>query len=100
LPATPSSIFSARAIGRIGLIISAAGNVTHETVEAWAARDFSNLSGSASLIDGGPPVPRPGITVTEKSLEQVHLCLGVPGIAQGASERYAAYLLNTVLAAV
>jgi len=79
------------------LIISAAGNVTHETVEAWAARDFSNLSGSASLIDGGPPVPRPGITVTEKSLEQVHLCLGVPGIAQGASERYAAYLLNTVL---
>ncbi|HSP98771.1 MAG TPA: pitrilysin family protein [Candidatus Dormibacteraeota bacterium] len=79
------------------LIIAAAGNVTHEVIEAWAARDFSGLSGSASLVDGGPPAPRPGIAVTEKALEQVHLCLGVPGIAQGADERYAAYLLNTVL---
>ena len=79
------------------LIIAAAGNVTHETIEAWAARDFAALSGSASLVDGGPPAPQPGIAVTEKALEQVHLCLGVPGIAQGAGERYAAYLLNTVL---
>lgn len=79
------------------LVIAAAGNVSHEAIEAWAARDFSALTGSASLVDGGPPLPRPGIAVTEKALEQVHLCLGVPGIAQGADERYAAYLLNTAL---
>jgi predicted Zn-dependent peptidase len=33
----------------------------------------------------------------EKPLEQVHLCLGLPGISQTAEERYAAYLLNTAL---
>ena len=79
------------------LIIAAAGAIDHEAVETWAARDFSSLSGSASLVDGGPPAHRPGVTVTEKPLEQVHLCLGVPGVAQGAEERYAAYLLNTIL---
>lgn len=79
------------------LIIAAAGAIRHETVEAWAARDFAALSGSASLVDGGPPAPAPGIAVTEKPLEQVHLCLGVPGVAQAAQERYAAYLLNAIL---
>jgi predicted Zn-dependent peptidase len=79
------------------LVIAAAGNITHEAVEEWAARDFSRLTGSASLVDGGPPLARTGIAVTDKALEQVHLCLGVPGIAQGADERYAAYLLNAVL---
>lgn len=79
------------------VIIAAAGAIGHDTVAAWAARDFSGLSGSASLVDGGPPAPRPGIAVTEKPLEQVHLCLGVPGVAQGADDRYAAYLLNAIL---
>lgn len=79
------------------LVIAAAGSITHEVMEEWAARTFSGLTGSASLVDGGPPLARTGIATTEKALEQVHLCLGVPGIAQGADERYAAYLLNTVL---
>jgi predicted Zn-dependent peptidase len=79
------------------LIIAAAGAIDYETVEAWSRRTFSTLAGAASLVDGGPPVPQSGVTVTEKPLEQVHLCLGVPGVAQGADERYAAYLLNTVL---
>ena len=33
----------------------------------------------------------------EKALEQVHLCLGTPGISQSADSRFAAYLLNTAL---
>ena len=79
------------------LIIAAAGDITHQTLEEWVARDFSSLAGSASLIDGGPPAPHPGVIITEKPLEQVHVCFGVPGIAQISDERYAAYLLNTVL---
>ncbi|MFN8642047.1 MAG: pitrilysin family protein [Candidatus Binatia bacterium] len=79
------------------LIIAAAGAIDHDAVEAWAARAFADLDGTASLVDGGPPAPRAGIAVTEKPLEQVHLCLGMPGVAQAAAGRYAAYLLNTVL---
>jgi predicted Zn-dependent peptidase len=79
------------------LIVAAAGAIRHEAVEDWAERTFSALAGSASCVDGGPPASQPGVTVTEKPLEQVHLCFGVPGVAHGADERYAAYLLNTIL---
>jgi predicted Zn-dependent peptidase len=79
------------------LIISAAGAITHEALEAWAGQAFGHLAGSASLVDGAVPTPQRGIFMTEKPLEQVHLCFGMPGIAQEAEERYAAYLLNTAL---
>jgi predicted Zn-dependent peptidase len=79
------------------LIIAAAGDITHEALENWAARDFGHLTGTAVPIDGGEPHPVRGVFMAEKPLEQVHLCVGVPGVAQGGEERYAAYLLNTAL---
>ncbi len=79
------------------VIVAAAGDVRHEQIADWAATAFGGLTGSASLIDGGPPRGHPGVFVTEKDLEQVHLCFGAPGVAQESEERYAAYLLNTAL---
>ena len=79
------------------LIVAAAGAISHAELEAWAARAFGHLDGSAALLDGAMPTPQPGVFVTEKRLEQVHLCFGLPGIAQEADDRYAAYLLNTAL---
>ncbi|MGE5851654.1 MAG: M16 family metallopeptidase, partial [Deltaproteobacteria bacterium] len=38
-----------------------------------------------------------GIFPHPKSLEQVHLCLGVAGIPQSHPKRYIAYVLNTLL---
>src|SRR5207244_2658376 len=43
------------------------------------------------------PVARRGVRYVEKALEQVHVCLGTPGLSQSANRRYAAYLLNTAL---
>ena len=79
------------------LIIAAAGAISHAELEAWAARDFGHLAGSATIVDGAMPVTQRGIFHTEKPLEQVHLCFGLPGVAQEADDRYAAYLLNTAL---
>jgi predicted Zn-dependent peptidase len=79
------------------LIIAAAGNVEHQRMVDWAAREFSHLEGRTAAVDGTPPVARRGVSYLEKSLEQVHLCLGTPGVSQAAGERYAAYLLNTAL---
>jgi predicted Zn-dependent peptidase len=79
------------------LIIAAAGDITHETLEAWAQRDFGDLSGTAVTLDGPGPQPAHGVFTVEKPLEQIHLCVGIPGVAQDAEERYAAYLLNTAL---
>lgn len=79
------------------LIIAAAGNLQHEDVVEWASREFGTLAGHTDGIDREPPVARRGVSSIEKGLEQVHLCLGTPGISQSAEQRYAAYLLNTAL---
>ena len=79
------------------LIIAAAGNLEHRRVVDWAAQQFGALQGRADIIDGQPPVARRGVFYLEKGLEQMHLCLGTPGVSQSADERYAAYLLNTAL---
>lgn len=79
------------------LIIAAAGDITHEALENWAARDFGHLTGTAVSSNGNAPRPQRGLFIVEKPLEQVHLCVGVPGVAQDGDERYAAYLLNTAL---
>jgi len=79
------------------LIIAAAGNVEHAHMVEWATREFSRLAGQAAIVDGHPPVASRSVCHVEKALEQVHLCLGTPGISQSADSRYAAYLLNTAL---
>ncbi len=79
------------------LIVAAAGNLQHERMVEWATREFGGLQGQAAAVDGHPPVAHRGVCYSEKRLEQVHLCLGTPGISQSAAERYAAYLLNTAL---
>ena len=79
------------------LIIAAAGNLQHADVVEWAGREFGGLQGQSQAVDGQPPVAHRGVFLHEKSLEQVHLCLGTPGVSQSAHERYAAYLLNTAL---
>lgn len=79
------------------MIVAAAGNVEHRRLVEWAERELSHLSGRAAIADGVPPTPRRNVFHLEKPLEQVHLCLGMPGVSQRAEERYAAYLLNTAL---
>ena len=39
----------------------------------------------------------PGVNIVHKSLEQVHLVVGFPGLAHGAPERYALFVLNDVV---
>ena len=79
------------------ILIAAAGDLAHEALVEVAERNFGGLSGSSPALDGGPPEPRPGVSLHQKSLEQVHLCLGTPGIPQADADRYAAHLLNLAL---
>jgi predicted Zn-dependent peptidase len=79
------------------LIIAAAGDITHDALEHWVRRDFGHLSGSTARVESPPPRPAQGVFQVEKALEQVHVCLGIPGVSQIAEDRFAAYLLNTAL---
>jgi predicted Zn-dependent peptidase len=79
------------------ILVSGAGNLGHEQLVEVATRVLGRLDGRAVPVDGGPPSPRATLSVHEKDLEQVHLCLGAPGIAQADGDRYAAHLLNVAL---
>jgi predicted Zn-dependent peptidase len=79
------------------VLVAAAGNLEHQALVDVVARELGALEGAAPRVDGGPPSPSPGVSVHEKPLEQVHLCLGTPGIAQCDRERYIAHLLNMAL---
>jgi predicted Zn-dependent peptidase len=84
------------------VIVSAAGHVRHdELVREMSARLGSNRHGPAAISmpdqDEIAPKMGNGIFPHRKSLEQVHLCLGMAGTHQSHPQRYVAYVLNTLL---
>jgi predicted Zn-dependent peptidase len=83
------------------VIVSAAGHIRHADLVDEMARRLGSISNSAgaSIRADGEAAPRMarGVYPHMKSLEQVHLCLGMPGIQQAHPKRYVAYVLNTLL---
>ena len=79
------------------LIIAAAGNIEHDHVRDLLARSFEDLPVvTEALVDQRPRVV-PHVLVRQKELEQSHVCLGTDGYQQDHDDRYASYVLNTVL---
>jgi len=84
------------------VIVAAAGNLRHDQlVEEMAARLGMVGDGGepvAAILEGErKPAMASGVYPHSKDLEQVHLCLGMAGVAQGDARRYPAYVLNTLL---
>jgi len=80
------------------LIVTAAGNLTHGRLVALVREHFEVLPPGAPA----PPDQVPGTHArialrNKKPLEQVHLCLGVPSYPLPHQERFACYVLNTLL---
>ncbi len=82
------------------LVFSAAGNLAHDEFVAQVAEHFSTLTAASDpgLPQHPTPVAHPHITLKrKKSLEQVQFCLGVPAPPVDSPDRYAVYLLNSIL---
>jgi len=82
------------------MVFSAAGNLEHDAFVAQVAEHFSGLAATtdAPVAKQAAPATHAHITLKRKrSLEQVQLCLGVPAPQTDSPERYAVYLLNTML---
>jgi predicted Zn-dependent peptidase len=79
------------------LIIAAVGNITHEQVRGLVERAFANLPTTTEPLEGAPPTVVPKIIIRNKELEQSHVCLGTSGYPQDHEDRYASYVLNTIL---
>jgi len=79
------------------LIVAAVGNITHEAVRDLVGRAFANLPTTTEPLVGTPPTVVPTIVIRNKELEQSHVCLGTSGYPQDHEDRYASYVLNTIL---
>ncbi len=83
------------------IVVSAAGNITHERLIELLQRFERESAGEAHRV---PRVrrpfvsePPPGLRFQCKDTEQYHVCLGAPGIARSDDRRFAASLLDSIL---
>jgi predicted Zn-dependent peptidase len=79
------------------LVISAAGNLQHDSVRDLVTRAFEKLHASGETFQDRPPRVVPQVIVRSKELEQSHVCLGTSSYPQNHQDRYVSYILNTVL---
>ncbi|HWB87273.1 MAG TPA: pitrilysin family protein [Bryobacteraceae bacterium] len=80
------------------LIVTGAGNLTHERLVALVREHFESLPpGNPMPADNAPGTHARIALRNKKALEQVHLCLGVPSYPLPHHERFACYVLNTLL---
>lgn len=80
------------------LMITAAGNLRHQALVELAAREFAGRNGAAATPRAAAPEPHAQLVFrARQALEQVHMYLGVPALPFAHPDRYAAYVLNTVL---
>jgi predicted Zn-dependent peptidase len=80
------------------MVVTAAGNISHERILDLVTREFAALKGSARVADEPARPSEPHITHTSrKELEQVQVCLGVPSLAMTDSRRFAGAVLSLVL---
>ena len=79
------------------IVVAAAGHLEHAQVVDLFASRFDGFRRQAASRELTPPTLHAGVHVVHKPLEQVHLVVGFPGIAENAPERYALYLLNDVI---
>ena len=80
------------------MIISAAGNVTHEHFVKLVAERFSRMVAGKNGFHQAPPKVSPRIVMrNKKALEQVQICVGVPSHPISHERRYSSYVLSTLL---
>jgi predicted Zn-dependent peptidase len=79
------------------LIVVAVGNVEHRQVRDLVWRFFERVPASRERVIEQPPHVVPDVLIRTKELEQSHVCLGTSGYQQDHVDRYASYVLNTVL---
>jgi len=80
------------------IIITAAGNLKHEGLIELARQYFESLAWSGPMPPSPPPATHARLVMRDKkSLEQIHVCLGVPIYPLAHEKRFVCYVLNVML---
>jgi predicted Zn-dependent peptidase len=80
------------------VVVAAAGSVDHDGIVELAERTLGGLrTGAAAPVPAPAPAqPTASVRFQRKDTEQVHVCLGAPGIARSDDRRYAARVLDAI----
>ncbi|MBP8036348.1 MAG: insulinase family protein [Negativicutes bacterium] len=79
------------------LVIAAAGNLTHEQLVELSQLYWADVSGKSQTVVDLTPTFVAARLLQEKDIEQLHVCLGTPGVAHDSPQYYASHVLNTIL---
>jgi predicted Zn-dependent peptidase len=83
--------------GAQNIVIAAAGNFQHDDLLSHVAAAFRGISCLSSSPPLDCPIPKPGIQVSRRDLEQVHLVIGAAGPGAREENRFAALLASSIL---
>ena len=89
--------YFAKAYTPRNLVISAVGNLEHARVRQLVEEKFGSLKAAGESTSDDPPRVVPQTLIRNKDLEQSHICVGVSSYPQNHDDRYASYVLNTLL---
>ena len=79
------------------LIVSAVGNLESARVRDLVEAKFGSLAPTTDPTVEQAPHVVPKVNIRNKELEQSHVCLGSSSYPQDHGDRYASYVLNTLL---
>jgi len=80
------------------IVITGAGNLHHDHLVALCDKAFGGITRPGSLPVSAAPVSHAEISLKSKrTLEQTHMCMGVPAYPMPHEMRFASYLLNAIL---
>lgn len=79
------------------IIVAVAGNINHDNVINKLRPIFESKKGIAPSREMTAPAPRRDIICRNKETEQVHLCVGTPGLNLENERIYVIQVLNTIL---
>jgi predicted Zn-dependent peptidase len=90
--------FFERTYNPADLIVTAAGNLDHDVFARLVEERFSSLPSQSRRPADASPATHPALIVHNKpSLEQTHLCVGLPTHGITDPRRYIGFVLNTLL---
>jgi len=80
------------------VVVSAAGDVSHEDMVALAERAFGTGEAVRPVFDPAPPLPAGDrVMIARRETTQAQLCLGVPGLRRDDPEAWTLEVLNAIL---
>ena len=79
------------------IVISVAGNVEHASIADRVGPAFESIRPGNGIAKRLAPQCQSLVDLNYRELEQVHVCMGAPGLSITDPRRYAYSLLNTIL---